>query len=157
MKGTIYVFSYPTYVKNKKWFKIGLTKRAASVRISEQGSGIPEKAQVFKEYIVEVENTLELHRLESNIHRSFKLKDKWVEEGGGKEWFGPTDLDEIHTVINECISQLEVEEEVELIEYSPRKCQIKGEPALRKGLRKYDKVQIACATGTGKKIGRAHV
>lgn len=153
MKGTIYVYSYPLYQKERGWYKIGKTIQGGKKRVNQQTTGMPEGATLHFEYNIEIEKESEIYDLETNIQKRFKLLDKWVQEGGGTEWFGPTNLDEINQIANEEILKLGSKELTKsYIEYSPRKCQIKGEPALRRGLEKFNKVQVSAATGTGKTI-----
>lgn len=155
MKGTIYVYSYPTTLKYKQLFKIGLTSRNAKTRIAEQqGTATPEAPIKFLEYQVDVNSQRDLEKLEKDIHNVFKLKDKWSRESGAREWFGPTNISEINDVINDVISksnQVSTSRK-EFIQYIPQKCQIEGEPAIREALKTQDKVQAICATGTGKTI-----
>lgn len=153
MKGIIYVYSYPLYQREKGWYKIGKTIQTGKKRVAQQTTGMPEGATIHYQFEIEIEKESEIYNLETSIQNRFKLKDKWVREGGGTEWFGPTDLDEILKVSKEEIEKLGNKELTkEFIEYVPQKCQIEGEPAIRKALETQDKVQAICATGTGKTI-----
>lgn len=153
MIGTIYVYSYPLYQKEKGWYKIGKTIQTGKARVRQQTTGMPEGANKHFEFKIECEKESEIYALENSIQTRFKLRDKWVQEGGGTEWFGPTTLDEILEVCTEEIEKLDNKELTKTyIEYTPRKCQIEGEPKVREGLKKHNKGRVVAATGTGKTI-----
>ena len=153
MIGTIYVYSYPLYQKEKGWYKIGKTIQTGKARVRQQTTGMPEGANKHFEFQIECEKESEIYALENSIQTRFKLRDKWVQEGGGTEWFGPTTLDEILEVCTEEIEKLDNKELTKTyLDYTPRKCQIEGEPKVREGLKKYNKGRVVAATGTGKTI-----
>ena len=151
-KGIIYVYSYPTYQKLYHWYKIGLTKRTAAIRVKEGTAGMPEKPIIYQEYVVYYNDISELKALETSIHNRFKLMDKWLSDAAGNEWF-VSNLDEIAKICTEEVEKtLLPTVEKKYIKYVPQKSQIEGTPKLKKQFKIHNKLQAICATGTGKTI-----
>ena len=101
---TIYVYYYPTYRKyallkgESMWYcKVGMTTKNLWDRIYSQSTTcFPEEP--FVALIIKCNDA---HKLEQTIHNILKMKNKWIENAPGKEWFltSPDEVKKIYESI----------------------------------------------------------
>lgn len=98
----VYVYYYDAYkelanLKGKQSWecKIGRTKRNAIDRVfSQSGTAYPERPHIA--IIIKCKSG---HDLEAALHNILKLRDKWISDACGTEWF-ITSPDEIKEIYN---------------------------------------------------------
>jgi len=97
---SIYLYYYPAYKTAalasgvEKWLcKIGRTDSSASLRISSQSTGMPERPEIGLVY-----RTHDSRTLESVLHGILTLRNQWSEGSPGVEWF-ITSVEDVLSII----------------------------------------------------------
>ncbi len=100
----VYVYYYPVYKKyalmhrQKCWYcKVGMTTKTVWDRIYPQSStGFPEEPVVAL-----IIRCFDAHKWEQTIHNILKMKNKWIKNAPGKEWFitSPSEVKSIYESI----------------------------------------------------------
>ena len=97
---SVYLYYYPAYKAialaggSDKWLcKIGRTDSSASLRISSQSTGMPERPEIGLVY-----RTNDSRTLESVLHGILSLRNQWSESSPGVEWFN-TSVEDVLTII----------------------------------------------------------
>ena len=107
--GGVYVYTFPTYLKNpikadpeRFWFKVGRTEQIVEMRIANQTrqTAMPEDPWILRVYQSDSISTTEL---ESKIHRILVSAghNRTEAKHGGREWFATSldFLDEIASLL----------------------------------------------------------
>ena len=107
--GGVYVYTFPTYLKNpikadpeRFWFKVGRTEQIVEMRIANQTrqTAMPEDPLILRVYQSEAISTIDL---ESKIHKMLVSAghNRTEAKHGGREWFATSleFLDEIASLL----------------------------------------------------------
>jgi hypothetical protein len=117
-KGGVYVYTFPTYLKNpikadpeRFWFKVGRTEQIVEMRIANQTrqTAMPEDPLILRVYQSEV---ISMTDLESKIHKMLVSAghNRTEAKHGGREWFATSleFLDEIASLLGLTILKNEI-------------------------------------------------
>ena len=117
-KGGVYVYTFPTYLKNpiksdpeRFWFKIGRTEQIVEMRIANQTrqTAMPEDPWILRVYQSDSISTTEL---ESKLHKMLVSAghNRTEAKHGGREWFATNldFLDEIATLLGLTVLKNEI-------------------------------------------------
>ncbi len=116
--GGVYVYTFPTYLKNpikadpeRFWFKVGRTEQIVEMRIANQTrqTAMPEDPLILRVYQSEAISTTDL---ESKIHKMLVSAghNRTEAKHGGREWFATSleFLDEIASLLGLTILKNEI-------------------------------------------------